>query len=331
VFIDKAKIYVKAGRGGDGVVSFRREKYVPRGGPDGGDGGKGGDVVVLADPMASTLLDISRRKSFRAKNGRPGQGGNRTGKSGKDLVIRVPQGTWIMEEDDETTVRDMARALERFILARGGKGGRGNKSFASATNQVPRTCTPGREGEEGWYWLELKLIADVGLVGLPNAGKSTLLSRISAARPKIADYPFTTVEPVLGIVDLGDGFDAVVADIPGLIEGASHGAGLGHEFLRHIERTRLLIHIIDIAPLAGPHPLEAYEIVRGELRSYSEELLRRGSIVVANKMDLSGSERNLADLEKGLGRALVPISAVTGEGIPRLLGTMKERLRDLKG
>jgi GTP-binding protein len=327
VFVDKTDIFVKAGRGGDGCVSFLREKFRPKGGPDGGDGGRGGSVVLRATAKVATLLDISRRTHYRAESGHQGQGKNMTGRSAADLVLEVPIGTIVRERESGRIVADLTREGEEIVLARGGRGGRGNASFKSATNQTPREFTPGTPGEEGWYTLELKLIADVGLVGLPNAGKSTLLSRISHARPKIADYPFTTLTPIPGIVSLGEYRSCVVADIPGLLEGAHRGVGLGVEFLRHIERTRALVHVVDCAPLGGPAPLDAYRQVRAELEAYGAGLAEKPEVVAANKMDLPEAAANLEVLRRELGdREIVPISAATGAGIPALLGAVARML-----
>jgi GTP-binding protein len=327
MFVDKADIYVKAGKGGDGCVSFLREKYRPRGGPDGGDGGRGGSVILRATAKVATLIDIARRTHYRAEAGKPGRGKHQSGKSGKDLVIEVPLGTLVFERERRRLVADMTAEGQEIVLARGGRGGKGNAAFATATNQTPREHTPGERGEEGWYTLELKLIADVGLVGLPNAGKSTLLSRISAARPKIAPYPFTTLEPVPGIVSLGEFRSCVVADIPGLIEGAHTGVGLGTEFLRHIERTRIVVHMIDAAPLAGPSPIEAYRQVREELRAYGAGLEEKPEIVAANKIDLPAAAENFEALRRALpDREVIAISAATGEGVADLLGAVARRL-----
>ncbi len=331
MFVDRAEIHVKAGKGGDGCVSFLREKYRPKGGPDGGDGGNGGSVILRATGKVATLLDVARRKHYRAENGQPGRGKRQTGKSGADLTIEVPLGTLVHDVESGRLVADLTREGEEIALARGGRGGKGNAAFATATNQTPREHTPGEPGEEGRFLLELKLIADVGLVGLPNAGKSTLLSRISAARPKIAAYPFTTLEPVPGIVSLGDFRSCVVADIPGLIAGAHRGIGLGTEFLRHIERTRLIVHLVDCAPLAGPRPPEAYRQVREELALYGGgALAEKPEIVAANKLDLPAAAAGLAELRGALpDREVIPISAATGEGVPALIAAIARRLEAL--
>jgi GTP-binding protein len=319
MFIDEATIYVRAGDGGHGCVSFRREKFVPRGGPDGGDGGKGGDVVFLADPSIDTLLDFAYRRHLVARNGRPGQGKNKTGASGEDLEVRVPPGTVVYDCDTDLLLRDLNEANERVRVAAGGRGGRGNKHFATSTNRAPREAEHGEPGQERRLRLELKLLADVGLVGLPNAGKSTLIARISHARPRIASYPFTTRHPCLGIVDLGDYRRLVVADIPGLIEGAHEGHGLGIEFLRHIERTRVLLHVLDAAGVDGTGPQEAYRTLRNELASYGHALPERPHLVAANKIDLPEGRAAVEELRAALPVDVYPISVATGEGIPELL------------
>jgi len=326
MFIDRVEILVASGRGGDGCVSFRREKFVPKGGPDGGDGGHGGNVVLRVDEGINTLIDLTGRAVFAAKNGKPGQGKNKTGARGDDMLIPVPPGTIVKDAETLRTLRDLTKPGTELIVVEGGRGGRGNRRFTSSTNRTPREAEDGQPSEERKLLLELKLIADVGLIGLPNAGKSTLLSRISAAHPKIADYPFTTTTPQLGIVATNDFQRFVVADIPGLIEGAHEGAGLGDEFLRHIERTRVLAHLIDIAPLAGPEPREAYEMIRREMALYSEALVEKPEIVVANKMDLTDADDHLAQLRSKIGVEVVPISAVTGKGIPGLVGKFSEML-----
>ena len=296
VFIDEAEILVKAGDGGDGCVSFRREKHVPRGGPDGGDGGRGGNISMRADEQITTLLDMTQRARYIAQDGRPGSGKRRHGKSGQDIVILVPAGTIVRDSNRGNVLRDLTRPGEEVCVVRGGRGGRGNKAFAGPTNQTPRHAEEGKPGQERLLHLELKLIADVGLVGLPNAGKSTLLSRLSSAHPKIADYPFTTLQPQLGIVEGPDDVRFVMADIPGLLEGAHRGVGLGDEFLRHIERTRVILHVVDAAPAEGaPRPDAAYAVVRRELAAYSAELAARPEMVVANKLDLTDAQAMLLE------------------------------------
>ncbi len=319
-FVDQVKIYVKAGDGGHGCVSFRREKYVPRGGPDGGDGGDGGDVILEASRHLHTLYDFHYRTRFQAENGRPGMGKKMKGRDGRDLILKVPLGTVVRDAETGEVLYDFTRDGERFVVARGGKGGRGNARFATPTRQAPRFAEPGQPGEERWLILELKIIADVGLVGLPNVGKSTLLSRISAARPKIADYPFTTLTPNLGVVKLSEERTFVVADIPGLIEGAHRGAGLGLEFLRHIERTRVLLYVLEA--FKYEKVFEDFELLQKEMRHYHPALLEKPAAIALNKIDLV-TERQKLDLikssfeEKGLPVYL--ISAATGEGIKELL------------
>lgn len=328
MFVDEGRIWVKAGDGGNGCVSFRREKFVPKGGPDGGDGGRGGHVYFEAADNLDTLLDFAGKHHWRARNGGHGQGSNKHGPDGDDLVIRVPAGTLIYDIDLDLMIKDLSEVGTKVLVCRGGKGGKGNKKFATATHQTPREFEPGTPGQERNLRLELKLIADVGLVGLPNAGKSTLISRCSAARPKIASYPFTTLEPVLGIVELSGFRRFVMADIPGLIEGASQGAGLGHDFLRHIERTTLLVHLLDIMPVDGSDPVENYHTIRSELAGYSEALAAKEEIIVASKIDLDPDGARLEDLRTRLGLDIVPISAATGQGIKDLT----ERLwRKIKG
>jgi GTP-binding protein len=330
MFVDEAKIWVKAGDGGNGSVSFRREKFVPKGGPDGGDGGKGGDVYFEAVESRNTLLDFVGKHHWRAGNGKHGQGKNMYGADGDGLVIPVPPGTLIYDTDLDLLLADLNQPGMKVMVCRGGKGGKGNKAFATSTNQAPRTAEPGKPGQERNLRLELKLIADVGLVGMPNAGKSTLLSRCSAARPKIAEYPFTTLEPVLGIVELSDYRRFVMADIPGLIEGASRGAGLGHDFLRHIERTAIIVHILDIMPTDSSDPVDNYHAIRNELAQYSETLAGKEEVVVANKIDLDPDGTRLEDLRARLGQDIVPISAATGQGIKELAELLWQKVKSIK-
>ena len=331
MFIDEAKIKVKAGDGGHGCVSFRREKYIPKGGPDGGDGGKGGDVYFEAVDDLDTLIDFLGRAEWKADNGGYGMGANRHGADGKDLVIRVPPGTLVYDTDYDILLKDLNEVGMKVCICRGGKGGKGNKFYAGPTNQTPRMAQRGQPGQERNLRLELKLIADVGIVGKPNAGKSTLISRCSAARPKIADYPFTTLEPVLGIVELSDERRFVMADIPGLIEGAHAGAGLGHDFLRHIERTRIIVHILDILPIDSSDPAENYHAIREELAQYSAELASKPEIIVANKMDLDPNRMHLEKLYKALdSKKILPVSAVSGEGIKEVIETLWEEVRKQK-
>jgi len=330
MFVDHARIYVKGGNGGAGCVSFRREKFVPRGGPDGGDGGRGASVILRADPNLQTLLDLVSRRHFRAPDGRPGEGGNRHGADGDDLVVRVPPGTVVRDAERGHVLRDLTEPGQELVVAAGGRGGYGNKHFAGPTNRTPLAAGESRPGEERWLDLELKLIADVGVIGLPNAGKSTLLARISDAHPRIADYPFTTTEPQLGIVDAGEGRRLVVADLPGLIEGAHRGVGLGDEFLRHVERTRVLVHLVEAVRLDNTEPAAAYRTVRGELLQYSPALADRPEIVVASKMDLPGSEAGADALEAALGRSVRRLSAVTGRGLKTLVSEMLRRVEAIR-
>ncbi|MDZ7362033.1 MAG: GTPase ObgE [candidate division KSB1 bacterium] len=321
MFIDYAKIFVEAGRGGSGCVSFRREKYVPKGGPDGGDGGKGGDVIMRVDTGMRTLQDFQMRKHFRAERGEHGKGANKNGRGGKDVLICVPPGTVIKDAETGAVLADLVKTDERVIIARGGRGGRGNACFATPTHQAPREWEVGELGESRWLILELKLLADVGLVGLPNAGKSTLLARISAARPKIADYPFTTLTPNLGVVQYKENNSFVVADIPGLIEGAHEGRGLGIEFLRHIERTSVLVVLIDAT---SDNLASDYQTLIHEMESYNPVLVQKPRIVALTKMDLV-TEKNIGEkFLQSTGHPSCRISAANGEGIDRLTGMMWE-------
>lgn len=328
-FVDEAEIKVKAGDGGNGCMSFRREKYVPRGGPDGGNGGAGGDVILEADPSLGSLLDFKYKPLYRAGRGRHGKGGDRNGADSEALVIRVPLGTEVYDVEGDNLLADLVEEGERFTVAQGGKGGRGNLSFKSSTNRAPRKAEKGRPGEERRVRLELKLIADVGLVGLPNAGKSTLISRISAARPKIADYPFTTLTPNLGVVDAGKWGSFVVADMPGLIEGASMGQGLGHQFLRHIERTRLVLHLVDCQ---SPDVASDMETIDRELHAFDPSLGERPQVAVITKADLKGDPESLEPLRQEIedgGRRAVVISSVSGYGLEGLVDMTGGLLADL--
>ncbi len=324
MFIDEAKIWVKAGDGGHGCVSFRRERFIAKGGPDGGDGGKGGSVYFEARDHVDTLLDFAGKHHWRATNGNGGQGSNKSGADGEDLIIGVPAGTLIYDFDLDVLLKDLSTPGMKVCICRGGRGGKGNKAFATSIRQTPRFAQDGKPGQERNLRMELKLIADVGLVGMPNAGKSTLISRCSAARPKIADYPFTTLEPVLGIVELSNYRRFVMADIPGLIEGAHAGAGLGHEFLRHIERTRIIVHILDISPTDGSDPVENYAKIRGELDFYSEVLTAKSELVVLNKADLDPDGTIAGEVAERLKERYplpfspMTISAVSGAGITEL-------------
>lgn len=324
MFVDRAKIYVNGGNGGDGCVAFRREKFVPRGGPSGGDGGKGGDVFIQTSTHLNTLLSFRFNQHYRAERGRHGSGKNRHGKSGNDLIIEVPVGTQIFDEESGELLHDLTKPNHRECVARGGMGGRGNARFTTSTNQAPRLCEPGRSGETRILRLVLKVLADVGLIGYPNAGKSTLISVISSARPKIADYPFTTLSPNLGVVSLGEYRTVVVADIPGLIEGAHEGSGLGDHFLRHIERCKILIHLIDVTQSGEADPIHAHEVINGELRAYDPELGEKQQIIAASKID-SAEPRKLARLRdfcRSKGHLFLEISAVSGKGIDTLKNTI---------
>ena len=322
MFIDQAEIIVNAGNGGHGCVSFRREKYIAKGGPDGGDGGDGGSVYIQAANGIDTLLDFAGKHHWRAQRGGDGMGKKRFGKDGEDLIIQVPTGTIIFDMEHELVLKDLDRAEQKVCVARGGKVGKGNCHFASSVNQTPRFAQQGKPAEGRQLRLELKLIADIGLVGLPNAGKSTLISRISAARPKVAAYPFTTLAPNLGIVELSDYRRFVVADIPGLIVGSHKGQGLGHDFLRHIERTRVLAHLVDVAAVDGSDAVENYHMIRRELEKYSPFLANKAEIVVATKMDLDPTGEKLADFESRLGRKVTAISAVSGRQVNELSEAM---------
>ena len=326
-FLDKAKIYVKGGDGGNGCVAFRREKYVPLGGPAGGNGGKGGDVIVEADKRLTTLMDFKYKRHFKAERGQHGSGNNKHGKNGKDLVIKVPVGTVIKDVETGEIIADLVEDGQKVIVARGGRGGRGNSAFKSPTRQAPDFAEEGKKGEEKWIELELKILADIGIIGFPNAGKSTLISVLSSAKPKIADYPFTTLTPILGVLQLDYDKSVVLADIPGLIEGASEGQGLGHEFLRHIERTKALIHMIDISDFREREPIEAFNIINEELKNYSPELLEKPQIVVGNKIDILSDRNLIKDLENYFnkkGYPFVAISLATKEGIDRLIDKIKD-------
>ncbi|MDE0290934.1 MAG: GTPase ObgE [Candidatus Dadabacteria bacterium] len=328
-FIDEAKITVISGNGGNGCVSFRREKFVPKGGPNGGDGGKGGDVVVVADANMSSLLDYRYKKEYKAQNGQPGRGKDQHGKSGSDLIIPVPAGTVITSSEDGETLADLIEDGERFTLAKGGDGGRGNSRFVSPTNRAPRQVESGRPGVHREIRFELKVLADVGILGFPNAGKSTLISKISAARPKISGYPFTTLVPNLGVVSYGDHQSFVIADIPGIIEGAHKGLGLGIQFLKHVERTRLLVHMLDLDPISGRDPVEDFDKINSELREYSAKLAEKPQLVVLNKIDIVEAKDREAETARQLkGRDIetLSISAVTGEACQQLVYLIGERL-----
>ncbi len=328
-FVDEADIWIKGGDGGDGCVSFRREKYVPRGGPDGGDGGDGGDVIIETDANLFTLLDLVAHGHYVAGDGGNGQPKNRHGANGDDVVIRVPPGTVVTDRDTGLTLADLDEPGRRVTVARGGTGGRGNTHFASATHQVPREAEEGEPGQQRNLRLELKIVADIGLIGLPNAGKSTVLSKISSAHPRVAAYPFTTLKPVVGIVETETYETFVVADLPGLVRGAHDGKGLGDEFLRHVERTHLLVHVVDVAPPDGSDPVENYRSIRQELLRHDTALGEEPEIVAANKMDLDGAEDGLARLRDAVRGRLVPISALHGRGLAELVRLMHRTLREL--
>lgn len=333
MFIDEAKIYLKAGHGGNGCTSFLREKYRPHGGPDGGDGGSGGSIIIRADAGLRTLIDFHRHRHFKTGSAEHGRGADRQGQNGADLVLRVPPGTLVKDSITGEVLADLVEPEQEVVVARGGMGGRGNARFVSPQRQAPHFAEKGEPGEERTVILELNLLADVGIIGFPNVGKSTLISRISAARPKIADYPFTTLVPNLGVVRLPDGRDFVVADIPGLIEGAHQGKGLGHGFLKHVSRTALLLHLVDLASLEGRDPVKDYETVNNELKQYDPKLAGRSQIVVGNKLDLPRAKENLKSMRTYFSRKkknFLAISAVTGEGIDGLLYQLAEKLDELR-
>jgi GTP-binding protein len=332
-FVDYVKVHVKAGNGGSGCVSFRREKYVPRGGPDGGDGGRGGHIIFKATDALNTLLDQRYHREYRARRGQHGMGKKMHGKNGQDLVILVPVGTVVKDAETKDVLVDLDKERKETVLAKGGRGGLGNSHFASPTRQAPRYAQPGEEGEEKWLILELKLLADVGLIGLPNAGKSTFLSVISSAKPKIADYPFTTIRPVLGVIKFEEFKSFVVADIPGLIEGAHRGVGLGFQFLRHVERTSLLLHLVDISEMTEGDPVENFRKINKELELYSPELIGKPQAVAGTKFDIAGGKERLDRLAgyceiKGID--FFPVSAVTGSGIKNVLAYLSARLKEIK-
>jgi GTPase len=333
MFIDRAKIHVQGGNGGNGVTAFRREKFVPKGGPSGGDGGRGGDVILVADVSLNTLLHLRYNPRHIAERGLHGEGSNRSGHTGADLIVSVPLGTQIFDSETGELLADLAHHGAQWLAARGGRGGFGNAHFATSTNRAPRYHQEGGKGEERDLQLELKLLADVGLVGFPNAGKSTFISTVSAARPKIADYPFTTLEPILGVVDLGDFRTFVIADIPGLIEGAHAGAGLGDRFLRHIERTKLLLHLVDVSSVSGRETVADYLTVNRELASYNSELAVRPQLVVATKIDALDEPERLESLKRRVaedGKPFFAISSATGEGVRDLVNAIAAKLEELK-
>ena len=331
-FVDEAKFYVKAGDGGNGCLSFRREKFVPKGGPDGGDGGDGGSVIIEASSRLHSLLDFKTRSHFKAKNGAGGKGKKMHGRNGEDFVLYVPCGSLIKDANTNEVLVDLVHDGQRFVAVQGGKGGRGNVHFASAQNRAPRIATKGKPGEERWFKIELKLLADVGLIGLPNAGKSTLLSKLSAANPKVAPYPFTTLEPQLGVLQFEILRPCIIADIPGLIEGAHQGVGLGHKFLRHIERTRVLLHLIDVSE--STEIFSQYHVIVNELMQYNDELTRRRQLVLFNKIDMVDDPEELRNLQESFeqeGIETMAISALTGEGLGRLKKRIAELLAEIDG
>ncbi|SPF43794.1 GTPase Obg [Candidatus Desulfosporosinus infrequens] len=330
MFYDQARIYVKGGDGGAGAVAFRREKYVPEGGPSGGDGGRGGNIIFIGDEGLRTLVDFRYKRHYKGDRGDHGQAKNMSGRSGEDFVLRIPVGTVVLEDGSGELIADITEHGQRVVVAAGGRGGRGNARFLSNTNKAPTLAENGEPGVERWLRLELKLLADVGLVGFPNVGKSTLISQVSAAKPKIADYHFTTLIPNLGVVELEDGQSFVMADIPGLIEGAHSGAGLGHEFLRHTERTRLILHVLDISGSEERDPLEDLRIIQDELRLYSPALALRPVIIVANKMDIPGADEHLLRLQEVVaeGQEIFAVSAATGAGLQALIYRIAQLLPD---
>lgn len=327
MFVDRAEVEMEAGKGGDGCMSFRREKHVPHGGPDGGDGGNGGSVIVRSREGVNSLVEFANRKHWRAPKGEHGKGSNKHGKRGADLFVEVPPGTVLIDAETGMIIKDLVKDNDEVIVARGGRGGKGNPHFKSSTNQAPREATPGAPGEYRRVILELKVIADVGLVGKPNAGKSTLLSRLSRARPQIADYPFTTKFPNLGRVIVGIDTSFVMADIPGLIEGAAEGIGLGHDFLRHITRAGILVHLVEPLPTDGTDSIENYRVIRKEISQYSEELAQRPEILVVSKADIPESADVIEELKQEAGKDVILISAVTGEGLNTLIYRIADTLR----
>lgn len=330
MFIDRARIFVKGGTGGDGMSGFRHEKYVPKGGPSGGDGGRGGSVVLVADENLNTLLDFRYKRKFEAKAGDRGGMSNRFGAAAGDIIIKVPPGTMVRDDETDILLADLTQPGQRFVVARGGRGGRGNAKFADSVNRAPTFAEKGEPGEIRWVKLELKVLADVGLVGYPSVGKSSIIAKVSAAKPDIAAYHFTTLSPVLGVVRMGDEENFVLADIPGLIEGAHEGVGLGHDFLRHIERTKVILHVVDVSGLEGRDPVQDFETINKELSLYSERLAKREQIVVANKMDLVEARENYSVFEKYIeekGLQIFAVSAASGEGLPELMRAAYELLK----
>jgi GTPase len=330
MFVDRVEIFVKAGDGGRGMCSFRREKYVPKGGPNGGDGGHGGSVIIRAVSDADNLAPLAHRKFWKAEKGEAGGTSLCHGRNGKDFVILVPPGTIIRDRDRGNILKDLTQSGQEVVVAEGGRGGRGNKAFATSTNRTPREFEPGGKGEERWLQLELKVIADVGLVGLPNAGKSTMLSRLSRATPEIADYPFTTKYPNLGIVSLGGDQAFVLADLPGLIEGAHSGVGLGHEFLRHVDRTRVLVHLVEPFPTDESDPIQNYQTIRREIYLYNPRLAEKPEIIAVSKSELTGSEEIRERMEKEFNCPVSNVSAATGQGLSQLVSMIAQKLQEVK-
>ncbi|RLQ98071.1 GTPase ObgE [Falsibacillus albus] len=330
MFVDQVKVYVKGGDGGNGMVAFRREKYVPKGGPAGGDGGKGADVVFEVDEGLRTLMDFRYQRHFKASRGEHGMSKNQHGKNAEDMIIKVPPGTVVKDDDTDEIIADLTEHGQRAVIAKGGRGGRGNSRFATPANPAPELSEKGEPGKERYIVLELKLLADVGLVGFPSVGKSTLLSVVSSAKPKIAEYHFTTIAPNLGMVETDDGRTFVMADLPGLIEGAHEGVGLGHQFLRHIERTRVIVHVIDMAATEGRDPFEDYTTINQELKEYNLRLTERPQIIVANKMEMPGAEENLQVFKEKVGDAhpIFPISALTKQGLRNLLFAIADKVEE---
>jgi GTP-binding protein len=332
MFIDNARIYIKSGDGGNGAVSFHREKYINKGGPDGGDGGKGGNVVFVVDEGLRTLQDFRYKRKYIAENGDNGKGSNCTGKSGEDLIVKVPPGTIVKDEQTGRVLADLIHAGQQTVIAKGGKGGAGNRHFATPTRQIPNFAKAGDEGEEFWAILELKLLADVGLIGFPNVGKSTILSMVTAAEPKIANYHFTTIDPNLGVVNIDAESGFVMADIPGIIEGAYEGVGLGHKFLKHVERTKLLIHVVDISGSEGRDPVKDFEIINEELKKFNPALYERPQVIAANKMDVTGAKELLAvfkEVYEPKGYKIFPISAAANSGLTELIYYVAQRLKEI--
>jgi GTP-binding protein len=327
-FVDEAWIKIKSGNGGPGCVSFRREKFVAKGGPDGGDGGKGGDVIIQASENRRTLYRFRYNTIVKAENGQPGEGSQRSGRKGEDVILEVPPGTLVFDADTKELIHDFSKENETFTVAKGGRGGKGNKFFTTSTNRSPRFAQPGEEGSEINLFLELKLLADVGIIGFPNAGKSTLISRISAAKPKIADYPFTTLVPNIGVVDPGFGEPFVAADIPGIIEGAHTGTGLGHRFLKHVERTRFLVHLVDVSEIEEKDPLYQFNSINNELKLFNPELAKKKQIIVLNKTDLTGADEKAGLFRQNISdKKIFEISAATGKGVEQLVKFLGQVLK----